>query len=147
LKRYFPGIKQYSWVILVANQASTRNGNGNVSGYERKVENGAWTHLVPRKINTNPIYYDEIFGIALFFFPLITVMVTTICVSGKERLIEYVQRAFLILALLAAMIIFYEFRRIGATIYTFRFSSPTILWMSLRALAQLLALGAMLAYW
>ena len=105
-----------------------------------------WTHVVPRKINNNPIYYDEIFGIALFFFPLITVLVTTICVSGKERLIEYVQRAFLILALLAAMIIFYEFRRIGATIYTFRFSSPTILWMSLRALAQLLALGAMLAY-
>jgi O-antigen ligase len=105
-----------------------------------------WTHAVPRKINSNPIYYDEIFGVALFFFPLITVLVTTICVSSKERLIEYVQRAFMILAVLAAIVIFYEFRRIGATIYTFRFSSPTILWMSLRALAQLLALGAMLAY-
>jgi O-antigen ligase len=105
-----------------------------------------WTHLVPRKINNNPIYFDEIFGVALFFFPLITVLVTTICISSKERLIEYVQRAFMILAVLAAMVIFYEFRRIGATIYTFRFSSPTILWMSLRALSQLLALGAMLAY-
>jgi O-antigen ligase len=105
-----------------------------------------WTHVVPRKINNNPIYYDEIFGVALFFFPMITILVTTICVSSKERLIEYVQRAFLILALLAALIIFYEFRRIGATIYTFRFADPTILWMSLRALAQLLALGGMIAY-
>ena len=101
-----------------------------------------WTHLVPRKINNNPIYYDEIIGVALFFFPLITVLVTTICVSKKERLIEYVQRAFMILAVLAAVVIFYEFRRIGATIYTFRFADPTILWMNLRALA----LGAMLAY-
>ena len=105
-----------------------------------------WTHLVPRKINNNPIYFDEIFGVALFFFPLITVLVTTICISSKKRLIEYIQRAYMILAVLAAIVIFYEFRRIGATIYTFRFSSPTILWMSLRALAQLLALGAMLAY-
>lgn len=105
-----------------------------------------WTHLVPHRINTNPIYYDEIFGVALFFFPLITVWVTTICVSSKERLIEYIQRAYLILAVLAALVIFYEFRRIGATIYTFRFSTPTILWMSLRALAQLLALGCMIAY-
>lgn len=105
-----------------------------------------WTHIVPRKINNNPIYYDEIFGVALFFFPLITVLVTTICVSSKERLIEYVQRAYLILAVFAALVIFYEFRHIGATIYTFRFSDPTILWMSLRALAQLLALGSMIAY-
>jgi O-antigen ligase len=105
-----------------------------------------WTHMVPRKINNNPIYYDEIFGLALFFFPLITVLVTTICVSSKERLIEYVQRAFLILAVLAALVIFFEFRRIGATIYSFRFAEPTILWMSLRALAQLLALGGMIAY-
>ena len=105
-----------------------------------------WTHLVPRKINNNPIYFDEIFGVALFFFPLITVLVTTICISSKKLLIEYIQRAYMILAVLAAIVIFYEFRRIGATIYTFRFSSPTILWMSLRALAQLLALGVMLAY-
>jgi O-antigen ligase len=105
-----------------------------------------WTHVVPRRINNNPIYYDELFGIALFFFPLITVLITTICVSSKERLIQYVQRAYMILALLAALVIFYEFRRIGATIYTFRFADPTILWMSLRALAQLLALGAILTY-
>ncbi|HEY6287109.1 MAG TPA: O-antigen ligase family protein [Ktedonobacteraceae bacterium] len=105
-----------------------------------------WTHTVPHKINNNPIYYDEIFGIALFFFPLITISITTICVSSKERLIEYVQRAYLILAVFAALIIFYEFRRIGATIYSFRFADPTILWMSLRALAQLLALGGMIAY-
>ena len=105
-----------------------------------------WTHVVSHKLNNNPLYYDEIFGVCLFFFPLITVVVTTACVTQKERLIEYVQRTYMILALLAALIIFYEFRRIGATVYTFRFSSPTILWMSLRALAQLMALGAMLTY-
>ncbi len=105
-----------------------------------------WTLVVPRKINNNPIYYDEIFGIILFFFPLITILVTTICVSGKERLIEYIQRAYLILAALAALVIFYEFKHIGATIYTFRFADPMILWMSLRALAQLLALGSIIAY-
>jgi O-antigen ligase len=105
-----------------------------------------WTRTVPHNLNGNPLYFDEIFGIALFFFPLITVLVTTICVSSKERLIEYIQRAYLILAVLAAVVIFYEFKHIDATIYTFRFADPTILWMSLRALAQLLALGAMLAY-
>jgi len=105
-----------------------------------------WTQVVPHKINGNPIYFDEIFGVALFFFPLITVLVTTICVSSKEQLIEYIQSAFVILAVLGAVIIFYDFRRISATIYTFRFADPIILWMGLRALAQLLALGAMLAY-
>ncbi len=105
-----------------------------------------WTHGVPHRINTNPIYFDEIFGVLLFFFPLITILVTSICVSGKERLIEYIQRTYLILAVFAALVIFYEFRRIGATVYSFRFADPTILWMSLRALAQLLALGGMIAY-
>src|SRR5438046_2636215 len=33
-----------------------------------------------------------------------------------------------------------------STWYSFRFADPTILWMNLRALAQLLALGGLIAY-
>lgn len=105
-----------------------------------------WTHGVPHKINGNPILYSEVYGVMLFFFPPITLAVTTMILAKRERLIIYIQYADLILALIVALAIFYDFRRIGADIYTFRFSEPRVLWMSLRAMAQLLALGAIIGY-
>jgi len=105
-----------------------------------------WTHVVPRKLNNNPIYYDEIFGVGLFFFPFIILTTTTACLTNRDKWIEYIKWAYMGTAVLAAAIIIVKFKSIGADLYTFRFSTPMIGWMSLRALAQLMALGAMLGY-
>src|SRR5260370_7367260 len=45
----------------------------------------------------------------------------------------------------SALLIF-EFKHISANIYTFRYTSPSIGWIPLEALAQLLVLGCILAY-
>lgn len=105
-----------------------------------------WTHGVPRKINSNPIIYDEILGCLVFSFPLMIYIIVTMIVSTNERLIRNIQRIFIVVAVLVSFVVIYDFRRIGGDIYTFRFSEPKIFWMSLRAIAQLLALGCILAY-
>jgi O-antigen ligase len=105
-----------------------------------------WTHGVPHKINSNPIIYDEVLGCIVFCFPVMTYVIVCMIVSTNERLIRYIQRIFIIAALLTAAVVLYDFKRIGADIYTFRFSEPHIFWMSLRAIAQLLALGFLLGY-
>lgn len=105
-----------------------------------------WTRGVPHKINSNPIIYDEILGCLVFSFPLMTYCIVTMILAMRERLLIYVQRIFLLVALFVSVVIIYDFRRIGADIYTYRFSEPHILWMSLRAISQILALGCMLAY-
>lgn len=106
----------------------------------------SWTHGVPHKINSNPIFYDEFLGCLVFLFPFMTYAIITMIVASHERLIVYIQRIFIISALLVALVVLYDFKRIGADIYTFRFSEPHIFWMSLRAIAQILALGCLLAY-
>lgn len=105
-----------------------------------------WTPGVPHKINTNPIIFDEIYGILLYFVPLLTIIVTTAALTYKEKLIDYIQYVFLSAAVLCALIVIARFKTIGADIYTFRFSEPSIGYMSLRALAQILALGTIIAY-
>jgi len=105
-----------------------------------------WTTGVPHKIGNSPVILDEIYGIALFFLPLITIAVTTVSLVKKEQWIEYIQTAFLVLSVLLAAIVIIEFKRIGATIYTFRFSDPKLLWMSLKAISQILVLGTLIAY-
>jgi O-antigen ligase len=105
-----------------------------------------WTHPVPHKINTNPIYYDEIFGVALFFYPFMILTLTTAALTNKDKWIEYIKIGYMATSVLAALIIIVKFKSINATIYTFRFSTPMIGWMSLRALAQLLGLGTMLGW-
>lgn len=105
-----------------------------------------WTHGVPHKLNSNPILYDEIFGSITFTFPLITYIVITMIVQSNERLIRYIQRLFILVGIFVALVVLYDFRRIGGDIYTFRFSEPHILWMSLRAIAQILALACILSY-
>lgn len=105
-----------------------------------------WTVTVPHKINSNPVIYDEVLGVALFCVPWVLITVTTVILTKKEYLIQYVQRALLILSFLAALLVAYEFRRIGGDVYSFRYTTPTIFWMSLRALATLLCLGSIVAY-
>src|SRR2546421_11512336 len=106
----------------------------------------SWTHGVPKKLNNNPIIYSEILGIVAFTFPLIVYVIVNMIVSVRERYVVYIQRIFILLGIFVALVVLYDFRRIGANIYTFRFSEPHIAWMSLRAIAQLLALTCILAY-
>ena len=106
----------------------------------------SWTHGVPKKLNNNPIIYSEILGIVAFTFPLMVYVIVNMIVSVRERYIVYIQRIFMLLGIFVALVVLYDFRRIGANIYTFRFSEPHIAWMSLRAIAQLLALVCILAY-
>src|SRR6266702_1444058 len=105
-----------------------------------------WTHGVPHKLNNNPIVYDEILGSLVFTFPLMVYIIVTMIVQTNERLVVYIQRIFMLVGIFVAFVVLYDFRRIGADIYTFRFSEPHILWMSLRAISQILALTCILAY-
>lgn len=105
-----------------------------------------WIPLVPHKLNTTPLIYSEALALVMYCFPLLIIVITTACLSINERLIRTIEKTFLILAAGAALLIGYEFRRIGADIYSFRYTEPVILYMSLRALAQLLALATMIAY-
>lgn len=105
-----------------------------------------WVGGVPKRVSSSPIIYDELFGVALYFLPLVMITVVTTLLSKRDKLVVYIIRAFLITACIASAIVIIEFKRIGATIYTFRFSEPVIWWMKLKALAQLMALGAMIAY-
>jgi O-antigen ligase len=105
-----------------------------------------WIQLVPHKLNTTPLIYSEALALVMYCFPLLMIVVTTACLSINERLIRTVEKTFLILGGGAALLIGYEFRRIGADLYTFRYTEPVIIYMSLRSLAQLLGLATMIAY-
>jgi O-antigen ligase len=105
-----------------------------------------WISLVPHRLNTTPLIYSELLGIAMYTFPLFTIIVTTGCLSVNESLIQTVQKTYLIAGGLAALVIGFEFKRIGADIYTFRYTEPVIIYMSLRGLAQLMGLSSIIAY-
>lgn len=105
-----------------------------------------WLIVVPRQVLGNPIAFEESIGVAMYFAPLIVVYTVSAILTGKDTWIRYILHTFLILALLDAVILLVEFKHIGADIYTFRYTSPSIGWMPLEALAQLLALGCMIAY-
>lgn len=105
-----------------------------------------WVHGVAHKVNSDPVIYDEIVGIIMFFIPLTTIITTSAALTNKDQWIEYLQRMFMIVALVCALITIIDFKRVGGDIYTYRFTEPSIGWMTLRALAQIIALGAMIAY-
>ena len=105
-----------------------------------------WVGGVPKRVSSSPIIYDELFAVFLYFLPLIMITIVTTLLTKRDKLTVYIIRAFLILACIAAAIVVVEFKRIGATIYTFRFTDPTIWGMKLKALAQLMGLGTMIAY-
>lgn len=105
-----------------------------------------WLPIVPHKVLSNPSIIEEITGLLMYCMPLLTVFTVTTCLTKKEKWIEYIQYAYMIFALLDALVMIYEFRRVGADIYTFRYSVPSIGWMPLEALAQLLVLGSLLFY-
>jgi len=105
-----------------------------------------WSYGVSHKIGSQPIILDETYGIALFCLPLLIIAVTTAALTKRDKWVEYIQTAFFLLSVALAVFVIIEFKRIGATIYTFRFSEPKLGWMTLKAISQLLALGAMIGY-
>jgi O-antigen ligase len=105
-----------------------------------------WSYGVAHRIGGSPILFDETYGIALFCLPLVTVAATSAALTGRERWIEYMQTAFLAIAVFLSVVIIVQFKRIDASIYTFRFSDPKLAWMSLKAISQILVLGAIIGY-
>jgi len=105
-----------------------------------------WLPNVPHRVLDNPIIMEEGVGILLYTFPLLIVFTATNTLTGRAKWIEYIQYAYILLALLDAIIILVEFKHIGADIFAFRYSSPSIGWMPLEAMAQLLVLGCILSY-
>jgi O-antigen ligase len=105
-----------------------------------------WISQVPHKLNAQPVYYSELLGVALYAVPLLILVVTTACLTGREPWIVKQENVFLILSAVAAVIVCIEFKRIGADVYAFRYEEPTIFYMRLGALAQLMAAGAIFAY-
>jgi O-antigen ligase len=106
----------------------------------------AWPHTVPHKVLNNPIIQEEITGVAIYFFPLITLFTTTVILTKNERYIQYILRGYMILGVVGAVILLIDFRRLGGNVYSFRFTEPSIWWMTLRSLCQLLVQGAVIGY-
>lgn len=105
-----------------------------------------WIPRVPHSVNATPVLYSEIIGVVQYCIPLATIIVTTACLTGKDAWIPRLENTFLALSALAAVTVCIEFKRIGADVYMFRYSEPTIFYMQLGALAQFMGLGAMVAY-
>lgn len=105
-----------------------------------------WLYGVPHQVLSNPASFEETIGVALYTVPLLVVFTVTTILSNKDKWIVYIQYTFLALALADAAVIIIAFKRIGADIYAFRYASPSIGWMPLEAMAQLLVLGCIIAY-
>jgi O-antigen ligase len=105
-----------------------------------------WTLGVPHKINNSPVIISEIYGIVLFCLPLIAITVTTAALTEREQWLERILNAYLVIAVLLAVLVIIEFKRVGASAETFRFSEPKLGWMALKAISQALGLGCILAY-
>lgn len=105
-----------------------------------------WLHMVPHMVLANPIAFEEGVGVALYFIPLVVVYTVTMSLTKREQWVQYIQAAYIVLALMDAALIIFEFKHIGADIYAFRYTSPSIGWMPLEALAQLIVLGCILTY-
>ena len=105
-----------------------------------------WIPEVPRQINNNPVILNDMLGIVIYLFPLMTIVVTTVALTKRSQWIEYIQITLVILSMIASFVIMIDFVRLGANLYTFRFIEQNVGWMSLRSLAQLYCLGAIIAY-
>ncbi len=108
------------------------------------------SHTIAHKylstIIPNPVIYDEILGVWMYTIPLTIILLTVVAINRKEKWIEYTQRMVMMLGFAGALFIVYEFRRQGGNVSTFRSAEPSILWMTLRCLSQLLVQGCIIAY-
>src|SRR5690349_14259109 len=109
--------------------------------------NATWVKYIPRVILTNePLVVDEAVGLAMYSLPLLMLFCGAVCISTKDKWIHIVLHTFLGMGLLDAAVLIVKYRSIGGDVTGFRYAAPQIGWMPLEALAQLLALGAIIAY-
>lgn len=105
-----------------------------------------WTVGVPKELNHNPLYYSEGFGLIVYLIPLFTILLICALLKGREQWVEILQRIYILLAVAISLLVIIEFRRLGSNASLFRYQEPQIWWMKLRAIVQLISLGAILAY-
>jgi O-Antigen ligase len=103
-------------------------------------------HRYSSIIISNPVWQDETLGIWMYTLPITFVLITTTIINKHDRWIEYFQRAIMFLGVVGSGIIIYEFRRKGVSVDVFRTAEPSILWMTLRSLSQLLVQASLIAY-
>ncbi len=105
-----------------------------------------WLYGVPHEVLGNPIAFEEVIGLVIYCVPLLIVWLASGALSNRDEWIGHIQHTFLVLSLLDAGVILVEFKHIGADIYAFRYATPSIGWMPLEAMAQLLVLGCLIGY-
>ncbi|HEV7128196.1 MAG TPA: O-antigen ligase family protein [Ktedonobacterales bacterium] len=105
-----------------------------------------WIPVVSHRINGSPIIFDELLGIGIYCVPVLTIVLVSACVTNRDRWIEHLLTAFLVLAAVVSVIVGAEFRRLGSDVSSFRYTERNIFYMPLGSLAQLIALGAIIAY-
>jgi O-antigen ligase len=105
-----------------------------------------WEPDVAKVVLGNPIQIDEAAGLFIYSVPLLIVFVCGVALSKKSQWSRYVLLGLLGAAVVDALVIIVKYKSVGADVYTFRYTSPSIGWMPLEALAQLLGLGCIIGY-
>ncbi|QBD82031.1 hypothetical protein EPA93_41060 [Ktedonosporobacter rubrisoli] len=106
----------------------------------------AWPDYLQTEVHRAPILVDELVGIVEFSLPILIVFVVSVALSQRDKWITYILHANFFIAIIAAGLILFRYRSIGADVYAFRYASPSIYWMPLEALAQILGLGCIIGY-
>lgn len=105
-----------------------------------------WQYGVPHVASSAPVIVDELVGLTIYSFPLITILVACAALTNNGKWTRYVLLTFMLLGFIASFVLFVTFRHIGGDVYSFRYSSPNIGWMPLEALAHILGLGSIVSY-
>jgi O-antigen ligase len=105
-----------------------------------------WEPDVAKSVLGNPIQVDEGVGLFVYAVPLMMVFVSCVALTKKSKWSRYVLLGLLGAAVIDALVIIVKYKSLGADVYTFRYTSPSIGWMPLESLAQLLGLGCIIGY-
>jgi O-antigen ligase len=107
-----------------------------------------WEPDVAKTVLGNPIQVDEAVGVFVYAVPALMVFVSGVALTKRTKWSSYVLLGLLGAAVIDALVIIVKYKSLGASasVYTFRYTSPSIGWMPLEALAQLLGLGCIIGY-
>jgi O-antigen ligase len=105
-----------------------------------------WTPGIPYTVSGNPIIYSEVLSVYLYALPLLIVMLTVALMTDTGGWLGRIMLLFRMLSVVSAFCVLIDFARLHASLYTFRFNEPDILWMRLQAIAMVLGLGAILSF-
>lgn len=105
-----------------------------------------WEPDVAHSILGNPIVVDESVGIFTYSMPLLTLFVAAVALTSKGKWTRAVLLGLLSAAIIDALVVMIKYKSLGGDVYAFRYTSPSIGWMPLESLAQLLGLGCIIGY-